>query len=136
MARCFKSVGITSLTYGMNGLCAMEMGFEGIFPIHNGCSGVNIHLRCFDHVQNDIDQKLLGLKVIEAERKAIISDILGQENRGIRTMGLVDCAINENFEQRFVKLEKKWTFTPFNGNSKRMHVEAGTNYCRTRRSTK
>lgn len=45
MARCLKTEGVTSLAFGMDGECAMELGFEDVFPIHNG---ENIHLRCFE----------------------------------------------------------------------------------------
>ena len=56
MARCLKSEGVDSLVYGMDGECAMEMGFEDVFPIKEG---QNVHLRCFDHVhesQTDFDK--------------------------------------------------------------------------------
>lgn len=105
MARCLKTEGVTSLAFGMDGECAMELGFEDVFPIHNG---ENIHLRCFDHVHDDMKQKLLSMKVDETNRKTIISDILGKEYGGTRIMGLVDSETAEEFEQRYVDMEKEW----------------------------
>jgi hypothetical protein len=51
----------------MDGECAMESGFKEIYPIINGSSGPeNIHLRCFDHVGDDMPKHLFPLKL---ERK-------------------------------------------------------------------
>ncbi|KXJ18326.1 High affinity nerve growth factor receptor, partial [Exaiptasia diaphana] len=108
LARCLKKEGVKNLTYGMDGECAMEAGFEDVYPIHNGCSGSNIHLRCFEHVKDDVNQKLLKLSMSESSRKSIISSILGNEHHGIRTKGLVDCDTNVEFQKMYAELEAKW----------------------------
>lgn len=108
MARSLKAEGIKTLTYGMDGECAMESGFEEVFPIHDGFSGANIHLRCFDHVRDDINQKLLSMKVSEQKRKEIVLEILGKEYGGTREMGLVDSETQEEFEQNYIKMASKW----------------------------
>ena len=105
MARCLKSEGVDSLVYGMDGECAMEMGFEDVFPIKEG---QNVHLRCFDHVHSDMNHKLISIKVDDVQRKNILTDILGKEHDGIREMGLVDCETEDEFEQGYVNMEQRW----------------------------
>ena len=102
MARCLKDEGVKSLAYGMDGECAMEMAFEEVFPIENG---ENIHPPCFDHVHNDISQKLQSMKVGDRNRKTILLDILGKEYNGTRIMGLVDSQTVEEFEQNYVDMD-------------------------------
>ena len=75
MVRCLKSEGVDSLVYGMDGECAMEMGFEDVFPIKEG---QNVNLRCFDHVHSDMNHKLISIKVDDVQRKNILTDILGK----------------------------------------------------------
>ncbi|CAB4016779.1 High affinity nerve growth factor receptor [Paramuricea clavata] len=55
-----------------------------------------------------LKQKLLSMKVDETNRKTIISGILGKEYGGTRIMGLVDSETAEEFEQRYVDMEKEW----------------------------
>lgn len=108
MARCLKAEGIGTLTYGTDSECALERGFESVFPIKDGCSGDNIHLRCFDHAQDDISRKLKSLKVNGEERKKIIREILGHVCNGKRVKGLVDCDTVEDFEKMYVEKESNW----------------------------
>ncbi|KAJ7382626.1 hypothetical protein OS493_033984 [Desmophyllum pertusum] len=53
-ARSLKSEGIESLMYGTDGECALESGFESVYPIAESPAHNNIHLRCFDHAKGDI----------------------------------------------------------------------------------
>lgn len=67
-----------------------------------------IHLRCFDHAQDDISRKLKSLKVNGEERKKIIREILGHVCNGKRVKGLVDCDTVEDFEKMYVEKESNW----------------------------
>lgn len=108
MARCLKAERIDSLTFGTDGECALERGFESVFPIKDGCSGENIHLRCFDHAQDDISRQLKSMKVNSEQRKKITTEILGRECNGKRVKGLVDCDTAEEFEKMYVEKENDW----------------------------
>lgn len=107
-ASSLKNHGISSLAYGMDGECAMECGFERIFPIKDGCDGENIHLRCFDHVRDDMKKKIQSLGAREYEIKQVTEDILGREYDGTRIQGLVDCESVEEFEKQYGLKEKAW----------------------------
>ena len=105
---------IDSLTFGTDGECALEHGFDSVFPIKDGCSGENIHLRCFDHAQDDISHQLKSMKVNSEQRKKITTEILGRECNGKR----VYCGRAEEFEKTYVEKEndcpedfKKWMLT-------------------------
>lgn len=108
MARCLKAERIDSLTFGTDGECALECGFESVFPIKDGCSGENIYLRCFDHAQVDISRQLKSMKVNSEQRKKITTEILGRECNGKRVKGLVNCDTAEEFEKMYVEKENDW----------------------------
>jgi hypothetical protein len=95
LKRCGK---VKSLIYGTDGEVALERGMEDVFPID---SGENIHLRCFDHVKEDIKRKLDQLQVPSKQHVEIVAAILGTEFKGKRTKGLVDYS-----GDRFKKIEK------------------------------
>ena len=54
LARSLKSEGIESLMYGTDGECALESGFESVYPISESTAHSNIHLRCFDHAKGSL----------------------------------------------------------------------------------
>lgn len=108
LARCLKAEGIDTLTYGTDGECALERGFESVFPINDGSSGQNIHLRCFDHAHGDISRQLQSLKVDSEQRKRIVVEILGKEQNGKRVKGLVDCKTTKEFEKMYIEKEADW----------------------------
>ena len=87
LARSLKSEGIESLMYGTDGECALESGFESVYPISESTAHSNIHLRCFDHAKGDILMKLKELKVCDSERTKIQQEILGSEFGGKRVKG-------------------------------------------------
>ncbi|KAJ7391193.1 hypothetical protein OS493_019324 [Desmophyllum pertusum] len=107
-ARSLKSEGIESLMYGTDGECALESGFESVYPIAESPAHNNIHLRCFDHAKGDILTKLKELKVCETERNKIQREILGSEFGGKRVKGLVDCENETEFEELYVNKEVHW----------------------------
>ena len=86
LARSLKSEGIASLVYGTDGECALESGFESVYPIENSIQK-NIHLRCFDHAKGDILTKLKALNISETTTKNIQQEILGSEFGGKRVQG-------------------------------------------------
>lgn len=95
------------MTYGTDGECALERGFESVYPIE-GPACTNIHQRCFDHAKGDIIMKLKDLNVSESERKKIQQEILGSEFGGKRVKGLVDCESEIEFEELYVNKEAHW----------------------------
>ena len=107
LARSLKSEGIESLMYGTDGECALESGFESVYPIVNSPPS-NTHLRCFDHAKGDIVMKLKELNVSETTRKNIQQEILGSEFGGKRVQGLVDCENDAEFEQSYIIKESEW----------------------------
>ena len=107
LARSLKSEGIASLVYGTDGECALESGFESVYPIENTTER-NIHLRCFDHAKRDILMKLKALKISETTKKNIQQEILGSEFGGKRVQGLVDCENEAEFEQNYITKESQW----------------------------
>ena len=107
-ARSLKSKGIESLMYGTDGECALESGFECVYPISESSVHSNIHLRCFDHAKGDILMKLKKLKVCDSERTKIQQEILGSEFGGKRVKGLVDCENESEFEALYVNKEVHW----------------------------
>ena len=107
LALSLKLEGIVSLVYGTDGECALESGFESVYPIENSTQR-NIHLRCFDHAKGDILMKLKALNVSEATKKKIQQEILGSEFGGKRVQGLVDCENEAEFEQNYVTKESQW----------------------------
>lgn len=107
LARSLKSEGIASLVYGTDGECALESGFESVYPIENSTQR-NIHLRCFDHAKGDILMKLKALNMSETTKKSIQQEILGSEFGGKRVQGLVDCESEAEFEQNYVTKESQW----------------------------
>ena len=119
LASSLQKFKIKTLTYGTDGEIALEQGFENVFPIEGvDKSTCNIHLRCFDHVKQDMKFKLDQLDVSEHQQKTIIKKLIGGEYGGTRELGLVDCR-EEEFEEQLKKLEidlpedfRKWLLQP------------------------
>ena len=107
LARSLKAEGIESLMFGTDGECALESGFESVYPIETSTKN-NIHLRCFDHAKGDILMKLKDLNVLESKRNEIQQEILGSEFGGKRVKGLVDCENETEFEELYVSKETHW----------------------------
>ena len=101
--KSLSDFGIKTLTYATDGECAMETGMEKYFPIEEA----NIHLRCFDHVNNDMKNELQNL-VSDTESERIRKQILGFEFNGTRTNGLVDCENGEEFDLKYEELSRSW----------------------------
>ena len=99
-----KCANLSSLVYGTDGEYALEQGFESVFPIDGK---QNIHLRCFNHVQDDLKRELKGLNVTQDEINAILKQILGHEFQGKRNKGLVDYGKDE-FIAMYDLVSCKW----------------------------
>jgi len=97
MARSLKKRNVGTPTFGSDGECAMEKGFENVFPITNSTE-TNLHLRCFDNVKADMLAKLEKFGIADQERRKITNDILGREFNGTRINGLVDCDTELEFD--------------------------------------
>ncbi|XP_076081037.1 uncharacterized protein LOC143051939 [Mytilus galloprovincialis] len=95
--------GVNSLIYGTDGEYALEMGFEATFPIEKG---KNIHLRCFNHLKEDLEVELKNAKV--SNSKQIVKDILGYEIGSIRFNGLVDSHEKDYYKQ-YNEISHSWT---------------------------
>ena len=103
LATSLKDFGVKTLTYGTDGECALEQGFENKFSV----TGLNIHLRCFDHINSDVKRELENI-VSEKESEEIRCQILGKERDGVRTNGLVDLQDGEQFDKSYAEVSKSW----------------------------
>jgi hypothetical protein len=101
LASQLKKNGVKNLTYGTDGEVALEKGFEDVYPLEAG----NIHLRCFNHVKDDLKAQLNQMKVENQDK--IINDILGHEYQSIRVHGLVDSETRD-FERHYQNISKAW----------------------------
>lgn len=66
------------------------------------------HLICSIHVQGNIKQKLIDLRVPETIRSGILKDICGKQCDGTLYEGLVDAADPLEFDEQLDYLQKKW----------------------------
>ena len=94
-----KAASLELLIYGTDGERALVTAMEEAFP-----SNKSIHLRCFDHLKNNILSKLEKLSLPAERRMQIVAEILG--TGGIRKNGLVDTD-HENFEAVFNELKNR-----------------------------
>ncbi|XP_063436010.1 uncharacterized protein LOC134716921 [Mytilus trossulus] len=71
-------------------------------------------LRCFNHIQRNIKNKLQEIGVSKENKKIVISDIFGSlADTALRYAGLVDCLTNIEFDQKLETLQEKWdTLSP------------------------
>jgi hypothetical protein len=98
-----KHTGVQALIYGTDGELALEKGLEREFPIDR-----SIKLRCFSHVQNDMEKELKRLGLDCKHIREIISVILGYEQDGTRTAGLVDVSTRALFESKYKECQRNW----------------------------
>lgn len=105
LARQLKSRCGDSLIYGTDGELALETAFESTFPIGHDSPVASIHLRCFNHVHDDIKRKLSQLDIPNPE--LIIKSILGMEYNGHREAGLVDHETS-SFYKAYERVAKAW----------------------------
>ena len=83
--RIRQYIGEGSLIYGTDGEPAIEKAFEDVFPIEDVAPGkMCIHLRCFEHVKNDILNYLRDQHMSVMEREKIMKQLLGSEFNGVR----------------------------------------------------
>ena len=102
------SSGVKTLVYGTDGEVAMERAFEKVFPITGPSSDLSIHLRCFSHLAEDMKRCLKGIGVDERSTREIIDSILGKEEGGVRTEGLVDAADEATFDALLSAKRAEW----------------------------
>ena len=107
LATNLSKAKIATLTYGTDGEEALEKAFEDVFPIEGvAASRSSIHLRCFEHVKQDMKMKLTSLNVPEKQQKDIIKKIIGCEFDGRRVKGLVDSEDGE-FDERYEEIKQE-----------------------------
>ena len=108
LASQFKSRCGDSLIYGTDGELALETAFENVFPIfppgHNAHKA-SIHLRCFNHMHDDMKRKLQEMESNNADQ--IIKSILGTEFNGQRQGWFVEQDF-PNFNKAYEKAAKGW----------------------------
>ena len=108
LASKLHSLGIHSLIYGTDSEYALERAMENVFPVEGvSQSKQSIHLRCFNHVVDDLKAELRKLQVPKKRATEIITEILGREYDGIRKKGLVDCS-EADFEAKWNELSSTW----------------------------
>ena len=85
--------------YGTDGEQALLNALESCFP-HS------IGLRCFLHMQGNIEDKLKGSSA--AVKKSIIHDIFGYQSGDVYNKGIVDAESDEEFDEQVGMLSEKW----------------------------
>ena len=96
------------IVFGSDGEPAMLKGMEDALPIENvPAEACNIGLRCFTHVQDNIE-KHLGGYLGAHEVTEIVREVLGLEYGGKRLEGLVDSVDVETFEMNYRRLKLTW----------------------------
>ena len=87
--------------FGTDGELALSDAFSHEF------SGAE-HLICSIHVQRNIKQKLIDLRVPETIRNKILKEICGRQCDGTLYEGLIDAADPLEFNEQLNYLQKKW----------------------------
>ena len=106
LASQLKNNNIHTLIYGTDGELALKKAFETVYPIEGSNKKTkNIHLRCFNHVKEDLEAELKNHHVTNPVR--YIQEILGSEYRNVRINGLVDTDKSE-YEETYKDLSKSW----------------------------
>lgn len=87
--------------FGTDGELALSDAFSHEF------SGAE-HLICSIHVQRNIKQKLIDLRVPETIRNKILKEICGRQCDGTLYEGLIDAADPLEFDEQLNYLQRKW----------------------------
>lgn len=81
-------------------------GKKCVYEALRSCFGEGIHLLCWIHVKDNIKKKLseLGCK----NKSEYIREIFGKVSGDVKVKGLLDAKSDEEFENEFARLEKRW----------------------------
>ena len=67
------------------------------------------HVRCFRHLQQNVEMHLRNEQFSQSVIKEYIHDIFGwRESNGTYHEGLVDCFDIQNFDQQLTALKERW----------------------------
>ena len=81
---------------------------DGLLFLDTSPGKQSIHLRCFDHAEEDVKRELRREGVDGVETKRICSELFGSESHGIRNMGLVDYDDPRSFDGRYEIIAMKF----------------------------
>ena len=87
--------------FGTDGELALSDAFSHEFSSAD-------HLICSIHMQRNIKQKLIDLRLPETKRNEILKDICGKQCDETLYEGLVDAADSLEFDEQLDYLQKKW----------------------------
>ena len=85
--------------YGTDGERALVNAIRTCFP-----SGIG--LRCFIHIQNNIEERLKGSS--SAVERAIVRDVFGYQMGNVYNKGIADASSEEEFDQLLSAMQAKW----------------------------
>ena len=87
--------------FGTDGEGELIKSFNVAFP-------KAVHLRCMNHLRQNVRDKLHTLKIPKDSCKEFLVDIFGCQTGSHLEMGLVDAASEDSFFQALQNLKKKW----------------------------
>jgi hypothetical protein len=68
-----------------------------------------VHLRCFNHTNKNVKNKLKDIGVSKTDKSRILTDIFGGTGDiSLKMTGLTDCFTHAEFDQRLDQLKLKW----------------------------
>ena len=68
-----------------------------------------VHLRCFNHVNKNVKNKLKDIGVSKTDKTRILTDIFGSTGDiSLKMTGLTDCFTHAEFDQKLDQLKLKW----------------------------
>ena len=109
LAEQLKNHGVDSLVCGTDREYALEQGLENVFPIDGPPeSSDNIHLVCFQHLEDYARRVLSTTKIPEHHQKEILRDTFGGEYKGNRVLGIVDLESELEVDQALRDKRKEW----------------------------
>ena len=86
---------------GSDGEGALCTAIEDVLPLA-------IHLRCFKHLKDNVQRKLVSMQFDSFSQKKLLADIFGTVVDGIHEQGIIDADSNSDFAIKLQSLQTKW----------------------------
>ncbi len=105
----FFASGLVGMSRGLDQVQAFgtdgEQALSDAFS-HEFSSAV--HLMCSIHMQRNIKQKLIELRIPESVRNQLLTSVCGKQRGNTLHEGLIDASTSEEFEYQLDHLQEKW----------------------------
>ena len=92
----------------MNLKCFGTDGEPELIKAFNLCFPKAVHLRCVNHLRQNIKDKLRSLGILQSDCKEFISDIFGVQRGDHLEVGLIDAESEGKFYTALKRLKDKW----------------------------